>query len=190
MITKAVVLVKKIKGHEAFELQDWTIGNCSKNEVLIECEAFGLNYADVMASQGLYKEAPARPCVIGYEVVGKIIKVGPEVAEEFIGKRVLAFTRFGGYAQHAITTTDAIVEVQDEPVAELLALATQGATALYMSNKLTTISKEDCVLIHRHSWRCWFTLGTDGQKTKAQKLFAMLVQMKRRNMLKCSAQTS
>ena len=118
------------------------------NDVLIETEAFGLNYADVMARRGLYREAPAFPCVIGYEVVGTIIQTGSSVDITLIGKRVVAFTRFGGYAKHVITTKDAIAEIGKMPVNDALALATQGVTAYYMSNYISPVRTGEHVLIH------------------------------------------
>ncbi len=148
MKTKAAVLIRGKKGPEAFELMDWELSALTENEVLIESEGFGLNYADIMASQGLYREAPPRPCVIGYEVVGKVIEVAKGVSEEWIGKRVLAFTRFGGYAQKVKTQINAIVEVNDAPIEDLMALATQGVTAIYMSQHVINVTENDKVLVH------------------------------------------
>lgn len=144
----AAVLVKGKKGPKAFEMREWTIPTVGPTQVKIASESFGLNYADVMASNGLYREAPPRPCVIGYELVGKVIEVGAEVDASWLGKRVLAFCRFGGYAQVAVTESNAIVEVGNEPSEELLALATQGVTAWYMSNVLLNIAPKERVLIH------------------------------------------
>ena len=95
---KQATIIKYGHAAEAFKIQETTLPAPKSNEVLIEVEGFGLNYADVMARNGLYKEAPKIPFVPGYEVVGRIIKIGTEVPEYLIGKRVVAFTRFGGYA--------------------------------------------------------------------------------------------
>ncbi|MGJ8660875.1 MAG: zinc-binding dehydrogenase [Bacteroidota bacterium] len=148
MNTEAVVLVKKGKPNQAFEKRHWSIPDIKSNQVLIESEAFGLNYADVMASQGLYREAPPMPCVVGYEVVGKIIEVGDEIESTWVGKRVLAFCRFGGYSKHVITENFAFVGIDDIPAGEALALCTQGVTAYYMSQYLSPVRKNEKVLIH------------------------------------------
>ena len=141
-------LVKKGKAEEAFELRTFELPLLKANEVLIEVEAFGLNYADVMARLGLYRDAPPFPALIGYEVVGRVIDVKDDARAKWIGKRVLAFTRFGGYAKHAITEVDACVEVGDQDVAELLALCTQGVTAYYMASYLAPIRNGDVALVH------------------------------------------
>lgn len=148
MISEAFVLIKNGASKDAFRLQEITLNELQDDEVLIESEAFGLNYADVMARRGLYREAPPLPCVIGYEVVGKVIKVGINSNQEWIGKRVVGFTRFGGYAKHAITKLDAIVEIGDTNASEALSLATQGVTAYYMAEYVSPIHKNDHVLIH------------------------------------------
>jgi NADPH:quinone reductase-like Zn-dependent oxidoreductase len=68
---------------------------------LIRVKAVGVNFADCMARQGLYPDAPPRPFVPGYEVAG-------ETAD---GRRVMAMTRFGGYAE--------VVEVPDDQVFDI-----------------------------------------------------------------------
>ena len=54
-------------------------------EVLIRSEGFGLNYADVMAVKGLYRDAPPPPSVIGYEIVGRVVQCGEGVPAELMG---------------------------------------------------------------------------------------------------------
>jgi NADPH2:quinone reductase len=146
--SEAIFLVRKGPAKQAFEKQKISLPTLKDHEVLIESEAFGLNYADVMARNGLYREAPPMPCVIGYEVVGRIIEVGAKGDSKLVGQRVLAFCRFGGYGRHVITTQLAVLQIGDLPSAEVLALSTQGVTAYYMSDYLAPIQKGDRVLIH------------------------------------------
>ena len=149
MQTKAIVLVKHGNASEAFQERLITLPELNDNEVRIEVEAFGLNYADVLARNGMYKEAPPMPGVVGYEVVGKICAVGKSVDQSFLHKRVLAFCRFGGYAKHVNTLDTAIVCIEEhEDAAHLLALCTQAVTAYYMTDYLAPIHKGDHILIH------------------------------------------
>ncbi|MCC6839602.1 MAG: zinc-binding dehydrogenase [Flavobacteriales bacterium] len=118
-------------------------------QVLIRSEAFGLNYADVMAVKGLYREAPPVPCVLGYEVVGRVERCGAAVPAGLLGKRVLAFTRFGGYAELACTDHRAVAEIpEDLEAGRALAMATQGATAWYMAMDAVRVKQGDRVLVH------------------------------------------
>lgn len=68
---KAVVLIKKGKPENAFEIKEVEKPKPKNGQVLIQVEGFGLNFADVMARLGLYKDAPPMPSIIGYDVVGK-----------------------------------------------------------------------------------------------------------------------
>ena len=148
MNTKAVVLKSKGKSNQAFEIRDIELPALKPDEILIENQAFGLNYADVMARNGLYRDAPPMPCVIGYEAVGIVKEIGGEVNQSLLGKRVLAFCRFGGYGKHVITKSNAAFEIGDLPSEEVLALCTQAVTAYYMTDILAPIREGDIVLVH------------------------------------------
>ncbi|WP_349260383.1 zinc-binding dehydrogenase [Baekduia sp.] len=71
-------------------------------QVRVAVRAAGVNFADTMARVGLYPEAPKPPCVVGYEVAGTIAAVGAGVDPARQGQRVVAGTRFGGYAEHVV----------------------------------------------------------------------------------------
>ena len=146
--TEAIVLKQNGSAATAFERRAWEINQPKDNEVMIESEAFGLNYADVMSRLGLYREAPPLPCVVGYEVVGKITQVGKDVSSDLVGKRVLAFCRFGGYAKQVVTQDSAVVPINDIPAEQAMVLCTQAVTAYYMAVYLTPIQAGEKVLIH------------------------------------------
>ena len=61
--SEAIYLIQKGNAYKAFEKRVFTVSLPKENEVIIEVEAFGLNYADVMARNGLYREAPPMPCI-------------------------------------------------------------------------------------------------------------------------------
>ena len=84
MKSEAIFLVKKGDAKHAFLKKEITLPALNKGEAMIKSEAFGLNYADVMARNGLYREAPPMPCVIGYEVVGEVLSVGPDGNHDLI----------------------------------------------------------------------------------------------------------
>ena len=66
-------------------------------EVRIRVEASGVNFADIVGRVGLYPDLPPVPVVPGYEVSGHIDAIGADVDTSWIGRDVLAMTRFGGY---------------------------------------------------------------------------------------------
>jgi len=148
MTTEAFVLTKYGNAEDAFQLKTVDLPALKSNEVLIESEGFGLNYADVMARRNMYKEAPALPAVLGYEVVGKVIQIGSKCDTTLLGKRVLAFTRFRAYAKHVVTIVTGVLEIGDLESHIALALCTQGVTAYYMASYISQIRPMDKVLVH------------------------------------------
>ena len=68
-------------------------------QLRIVVRAAGVNFADHLARVGLYPDAPKLPAVVGYEVAGTVEAVGDGVDPGRVGQRVLAGTRFGGYAE-------------------------------------------------------------------------------------------
>jgi NADPH:quinone reductase-like Zn-dependent oxidoreductase len=74
-------------------------GPPAPGQVRIDVRAAGVNFADHLARVGLYPDAPKVPSVVGYEVAGTIEAVGDGVDPARVGQRVLAGTRFGGYAE-------------------------------------------------------------------------------------------
>ncbi len=68
-------------------------------EVRVGVKAAGICFADTMARTGVYPDAPKLPSIVGYEVAGEIESVGEGVSDHKPGDRVLAGTKFGGYAE-------------------------------------------------------------------------------------------
>lgn len=68
-------------------------------QVRVAVKASGINFADLMARSGVYPDAPPPPSVVGYEVAGEVESIGDGVERFAVGDRVIAGTRFGGYAE-------------------------------------------------------------------------------------------
>ena len=146
---KAAVLTKFGTADKAFEIKEVDKPKVNKGQVLIKTEAFGLNFADIVARQGDYQECPPLPTVIGYDVVGEVVEIGDDVSNVKIGDRVTAMTRFGGYAEYALTDHRACAKIPaDYPAEKATALTTQYCTAYYCFNEITTLHKGDKILIH------------------------------------------
>jgi NADPH2:quinone reductase len=145
---KAIYLVKHGAAENAFEWREIPERDPEPDEVAIQSEAAGINYADVMSRLGQYQDAPPLPFVSGYEVVGRIVKTGTQVKDLQVGQRVLAFTRFGGYSEYVCQKALAVAPIsEDMPAGEALALATQYCTAYHASHIATNVFPGDRVLI-------------------------------------------
>jgi len=82
-------------------------------EVRVAVRAAGINFADTMARAGVYPDAPKPPSVVGYEVAGEVESVGDGVEDYKPGDRVIAGTRFNGYAELVSAPVDQIVPLPD-----------------------------------------------------------------------------
>lgn len=146
---QAAFLIKKGKADKAFEWREAPIPQPKDTEILIKVDAFGLNYADVMARMGLYPEMPPMPCVLGYDVCGEVVGVGQNVTKFKAGDYVVALTRFGGYAEFALTDERACVVVDKNiPSFQKLAMATQLSTAYCATIESINLRAGDTILVH------------------------------------------
>ena len=146
---KGIQLVKTGDANKAFEVRELNRPEPKIGEVLIKVNSFGLNYADVMARNGLYKDAPPIPCTLGYEAVGIVEQIGQKVESFREGDRVLAFTRFGAYAEYCIADQRAIVKIGNKLTdAEATAVATQFCTAYFASYYMANIQGGEKILVH------------------------------------------
>ncbi len=146
---KAIYIVKHGNADDAFEIRETPKPHPKAGEALIKVEGFGLNFADVMARKGMYRDAPPIPSLIGYDVCGTIERIGPNVTHVEEGDRVTAMTRFGGYAEYAITDARALAKIPGSlSVAEATALTTQYCTGYYCAAEMVNLFEGDKVLIH------------------------------------------
>src|SRR2546423_15510951 len=93
------VWITRSGGPEVLEVRQSPDPVPGAGEVRIRVHAAGLNFAEVMARQGLYPDAPKPPCVVGYEVAGVVDAVGPGVDGDAVGRRGLALVRLRGHPE-------------------------------------------------------------------------------------------
>jgi NADPH:quinone reductase-like Zn-dependent oxidoreductase len=146
---RAILLSRTGSPEKAFEIKDVSEPVVTKGQVKIKVEAFGLNFADVMARQGLYKDCPPLPTIIGYDVVGTVCDKHDTVNDIKIGDRVVALTRFGAYAEYAVTDAKACAKISETyDAVKATALSTQYCTAWYCFEEMLRLYKGDVLLIH------------------------------------------
>jgi NADPH:quinone reductase-like Zn-dependent oxidoreductase len=108
------VVITKNGGPEVLRVEERPDPAVGPGQLRVAVRAAGINFADLMARSGVYPDAPAPPCVIGYEVAGEIEAVGEGVQGHAVGDRVLAGTRFGGYAELVTVPADQALPLPDE----------------------------------------------------------------------------
>ncbi len=149
MTTRHKIVITKAGGPEVLQVQTDKLQAPQAGEVSIDVKAAGINFADILARQGLYQDAPPMPAVIGYEVAGKVVALGKDIPESWLNKNVLAFTRFGGYAS-AINVPIEQVFLYDEKLSysEAASIPVAYLTAYELAVALGNLQAEDHILIH------------------------------------------
>jgi NADPH:quinone reductase-like Zn-dependent oxidoreductase len=118
-------------------------------EMRIRVEASGVNFADVMGRMGAYPDLPPIPVVPGYEVAGVIDAVGPGVDASWVGRNVLALTRFGGYADLICVPERQVFPRPDDMSAEQgAAIPVNYFTAWQLIVVMGGLKAGETVLIH------------------------------------------
>jgi NADPH:quinone reductase-like Zn-dependent oxidoreductase len=119
------------------------------DEVVIRVRAAGLNFADILARQGLYPDGPPKPCVMGYEVSGVIDKVGKDVNRSFVGKSVVAMTRFGGQSDMiAVKATQMFEKPEKLTFEQAAAIPVNYLTAYALLVVMGSLHEGESILIH------------------------------------------
>ncbi|MFD9893626.1 zinc-binding alcohol dehydrogenase family protein [Amycolatopsis sp. NPDC059027] len=99
-------------------------------QVLIEVEAIGAGYVDVMVRRGEYPGSTGPGSVPGAEVVGRVQDAGPGAPGDLVGQRVLAILGVGGYADWVVADVGRVLPVpQDADAVETVALGVNALVA-------------------------------------------------------------
>jgi len=149
---RAIHLIKYGESNTAFDIRETPVPQADPGQIVIKVAASGLNFADVMARRGLYKEAPPLPAVLGYDVSGTVHEIGAGVKGINEGDAVTAMTRFGGYAEYVQTQAAAVAPIpKGWDAAKATALTTQACTAVFCAEEAVRLHQGDKVLIQAAS---------------------------------------
>lgn len=121
----------------------------SPGQVRIRVAASGVNFADVVGRLGQYPDLPPMPVVPGYEVAGRVDAVGEGVDDVFVGRNVLALTRFGGYSDVlCVPEAQAHVLPPGMTAEEGAALPVNYLTAWQLVRVMGSLRAGETVLVH------------------------------------------
>ena len=107
-LMKAVVIAR-LGGPEVLAVREVADPVPSPGQELIRVGAGGLNFADVMTTQGGYPGTPKPPLVAGREFCGK---------RETDGRRVMGYTQWGAFADLVAARSELLWPVPDDWSAE------------------------------------------------------------------------
>jgi synaptic vesicle membrane protein VAT-1 len=143
------IWITRAGGPAALEVRETADPEPAAGEVRIRVRAAGLCFADVMAAQGLYPDAPKPPCVVGYEVAGVVDALGPGAAGHAAGGRVLALVHFGGHADVVCVPAEQVFGIPDGmSFEEAAAIPLNYLTAYHLLFRVACIRPGERVLVH------------------------------------------
>ncbi len=143
------VQIPRYGGPEVLSIVEAEDPEPGPGEVRIAVRAAGINFADILARMGMYKDAPPLPAVMGYEVAGVIDAVGQGVEDHRLGQRVLAMPQFGGQSTMVVVGQQEAVELPAGMSFEQGAtLPVVYLTAYHMLYYLGNLHQGERVLIH------------------------------------------
>ncbi len=143
------VVITKHGGPDVLQVEERPDPTVDAGEVRITVKAAGINFADLMARSGVYPDAPKPPCVVGYEVAGEVESVGEGVSDFSVGDRVLAGTRFNGYAELVSVPVDQVIALPERLTFEQgAAFPVNYSTAYAALVIMGGLKAEERVLIH------------------------------------------
>ncbi|MBV8848234.1 MAG: alcohol dehydrogenase catalytic domain-containing protein, partial [Methylobacteriaceae bacterium] len=143
------IWITKAGGPDVLKLRDAPDPLPSPGEVRIRVEASGVNFADIMGRMGLYPDLPRMPVVPGYEVSGRIDAAGSGTDASWIGRDVVALTRFGGYSDVVcVPANQAFVRPPALSAMQAAAIPVNYFTAWQLLVVMGALKASETVLIH------------------------------------------
>ncbi len=107
------ILCKEHAGPAGLVLEDVASPAAGPGQVVVSVKAAGVNFPDVLITQGKYQFQPPMPFSPGSEVSGVVKEIGEGVSGVKPGDRVIAFTGFGGFAEEVVCDARVLVPMPD-----------------------------------------------------------------------------
>jgi synaptic vesicle membrane protein VAT-1 len=143
------MVIPRHGGADVFEVREAPDPTPGEGQIRIKVRAAGVNFSDILARIGLYPDAPKPPVVVGYEVAGIVDAVGPGVTSPQEGDRVVALTRFGGYADSVVVPASQAYGFPDRlSDAEAAAVPVTYLTAALALYRMAALTSGETVLVH------------------------------------------
>ena len=136
-------------GLDTILIREVDIPQPGPGQVLIKVSYCGCNWADTQMREGIYPHKTTYPLILGMEVAGEVVDVGPNVSHPQPGQRITAMVEGGGYANFCVASAGLTTVVPEGlPMASAAAYPVQGLTAYHMLHTVGRISDGDTVLVH------------------------------------------
>jgi len=149
---KAIQFERHGEPAQVLAVQERPIPAPGKGEVRIRILASPINRSDLLFVRGLYAGVQAHfPSAVGFEGVGTVDVLGPEVHSLVPGQRVAIINGKGGnWAEYAVVPTERVLPVPDDlPDEQVASFLINPATAILMLRHILAIPKGEWLLQSR-----------------------------------------
>jgi NADPH:quinone reductase len=142
------VQVVRLDGPEAVEVGEVEEPKAAADQVLIDVEAAGVVFPDLLLTRGQYQMRPELPFLLGSEVAGTV-REAPDGSGFSAGDRVAALPVLGGFAATVAAHTDTVFPLPDGVSADVGAcLPMNYLTAHFVLETRTHLAAGETVLVH------------------------------------------
>lgn len=117
-------------------------------QLLVAVEATGISYAEQAMRKGRYFGQPAFPFTPGYDLVGRVLAVGPGADAALLGRRVASMTKTGAWAGHvAVEARDSVLVPDGVSSEDAETVVVNGVTAWQMLHRAARVAPGATVLV-------------------------------------------
>lgn len=143
------LIVTRAGGPEVLQVERVPDPVAGPGEVVVAVRAAGLNFADVLARQGLYPDAPKLPACFGYEFAGIVESLGEGVDPAWLGKAVFGLSRFRAQAEKVCVPAAQLFEKPEQlSFEEAAAIPVNYLTAWQLLVVMGSLQAGETLLIH------------------------------------------
>ncbi len=94
--------VPSFGGPEAMVIADGPVPAPSEGQILVRTEAVGINRPDISQRQGSYPPPKDASPILGLELAGEVVAIGPGVTGYSLGEKVCGLANGGAYAEYCL----------------------------------------------------------------------------------------
>ena len=142
------IVIGKPGGTDALRLIEEPLPTPKAGEVRVRVRACGVAFGDILLRRGA-APGTSYPVTPGYDIVGEVDTVGPDVTRFRIGDWVAGLPVTGGYTTYiCLPETELVAVPAHLPPTEVVAVLLNYTTAFRLLTKAAKLKAGDSVLIH------------------------------------------
>lgn len=147
-VTSTRVVLPGLVEPSGLQISSGPIPTATAGQLLVQVEATGISFAEQAMRRGRYFGQPAFPFTPGYDLVGRVLSVGPGGDERMIGERVATMTKTGGWATHAVVEArDSITVPGGVTPEDAETVVVNGVTAWQMLHRAAKVKPGQTILV-------------------------------------------